>query len=469
MMNYLAVDFGTTHIKAGLFDERGGALALRRLPTPTARDAWGVVYDPAEIGRCVRKLLRGLEKPWGIVVTGMAEAGLTLRKSDGMPLSPILPWFDPRTREMADAMSPEESEERFFSTGLRNSFKYGVYKYRWCREQLSLAGEKTVWLSATDYLVYLLTGAMVTDPTFASRTYGFELRRGTYDAQWLAQYGISPEEFPEVRPSGTWAGMCRQPGWEDVPVYLGAHDHLCAAFAMQLRYPDAIYNSCGTAETYIGLRQPGALTMEDYHSGYVFGKFPGSQQDFWMANVSASGLSLEWFRKKLRRLSYADVVKELASQNGPTGLLYFPALTGMGTPCFRQDFPGTILGITPQTDWRQLLCALLEGVCYQGRLILEPAGAEGVPVVSVGGATESGHWLRRKADNLRREIITLAQKEATMTGAVALMLTCAGNREAALRFLQGEDRHYACTCPETYEKQVQAYTDWYRVLLRGLA
>ena len=476
MQTYIGLDFGTTHVKAGLFDGDGTLLQLERVPTPTQPDPLGPVYDPREVEALLEELLGRLRlpstRPRGIVVTGMAEAGLALEKASGSPLSPIIPWYDRRTLSYAQRLSPEADRERFCTTGLRNSFKYGIYKYRWVLDHGNHRAEGTVWLSAVDYVVYLLTGQMVTEPTFAARTYAYHLETGDFDLAFLEKWGLSRENFPRIIPSGAAAGSCCLPGWEGVPVCIGAHDHVCAAFGMALAAGQGICDSCGTAETYLGQLAQRPLTQQDFDTGCCFGPFPGGGL-FWMGNISASGLSVEWYRTKgSGPLSYETLNAYLEENREPTGILYFPALTGMGTPCCRQTFPAAFLGLEPRHDHRDMLRAVVEGLGYQGRLVLEAAGAPELPVLSVGGATESPGWMQRKADILGRQVLTLAQKEATLSGAVTLMVFCQQGGPEAGRFARGMTLGARYT-PDPwrqalYEEGYRRYCHWYRVILGGL-
>ncbi len=473
MKTYLAIDFGTTNVKAALFDGSGGVRKLLRQPTPAREDSVGSIYDPAEVRELLRGFLReleGEERPGGIVVTGMAEAGLMLDRRTGDCLSPIIPWFDQRTAAYAARMTPEEDRERFRTTGLRNSFKYGIYKYRWCLDHSGMAAEGTVWLSAVDFLVYLLTGEYATDPTFAARTYGYSLETGDFDLPWLAKWGMTRENFPRLVPSGGWIGNCILPGWEGIPVHIGAHDHICAAYGMGLSDLEAICNSCGTAETYTGTLPRRPLTGEDFDNGYVFGPFPGENRLFWMANISSSGMAVEWYRKKLQtaQLSYADLENALAWPN-PTGILFLPALSGMGTPCFRQDLRGAFLNLGLEQDGMDLYKAVVEGVCLQGRMILEPAlktGARGI--LSVGGAAQSPGWMQLKADILGCPVTVLSQPEATLVGAAALMLAAMAGRNTAMDFVRGQEGRTYQPDPEVhcqYAEIYRRYRDGYRLLL----
>ena len=473
MKTYIGIDFGTTNLKAALFRQDGTQLAIKRLPTPLGSDG----YNPVVIEGYLRQLLEAVsqpgQRPEGIVVTGMAEAGLLLHRETKQRLSPIIPWFDERTVPYAKDLTPEQVYDRFLKTGLRNSFKYGIYKYLWCLDHCGVPAEETVWLSAVDYLVFLLTGEFVTDPTFAARTYAYDLAAGDFDAAFLKELGLSRGNFPRLVATGGFAGTCILPGWETVPVHIGGHDHVCAAFGMHLLDEDAVCDSCGTAETYIGTMDARPLTETDYESGCIFGPYPGSSRLFWMANISSSGLAVEWFREKqqLSALSHEQVEEILSQSQAPTGIFFLPALTGMGTPCFRQNLSAAFLGLRREHTGGDMLRAVVEGIGYQSRMILEPM-CKNPHLLSVGGPTRSSGWMQLKSDVLGCRIDALEQSEATITGAIALMLSAQCSRERAKEFCSqlGKSKLYT---PDSlrhagYDRLYPRYRRWYTLSVAEL-
>ena len=100
--------------------------------------------------------------------------------------------------------------------------------------------EDTKWLSVCDYVVYLLTGNLVTDPSFAARTYLYNIKDGEWEADLLEKYDLHIRNLPVVIPSGSIAGTLKG---TDIPVALCGHDHICAAYGMQLT-ESGLCNSC---------------------------------------------------------------------------------------------------------------------------------------------------------------------------------------------------------------------------------
>ena len=439
----IALDIGTTNVKAGLLDEHGTIRRLLKTPSPLEGSDKGSFYRPETLWSIVSgqigQLLKETEKEVaGISVTGMAEAGLILDRTSGAALTEILPWFDPRPQELSKMEDREKEREIFRSTGLWNSYKYGVYKYLWLLKERRLDKEKTIWLSVCDYIVYRLTGEMVTDPTFAARTYLFQADRRCWDLERMEALGLSETNFPKVAASGKSVGT-----YQGIPVALAGHDHICAAFGLLYQDRNGICDSAGTSETYVGRLDREALTggfLPD--SGLLYGPFV-DEGFFYMANVPSSGHSVEWFRKKiqLQEISYDEMNRALSQrEKGPGELLYFPYLTGMGAPWYRPDIRGMFLGLRETDEWTDLLQGIIEGVQYQARWLLQLVermhGIRSDTVVCAGGSVHNAFMMQTKADVLNREIRIPELTEATICGAAALFLKKNYGETSAEKFLE---------------------------------
>lgn len=445
MRAVIGIDVGTTHIKSILFDENGTVLAQEKRTTPLSKDENGSIYEPLEIWNVVEEQLKNLCRTGiavsGISITGMAEAGLIVDRETKTEKTVILPWFDGRTRELADKMSPEKEEEIFASTGLRNSFKYGIYKFLWLLSACGADREGCIWLSMCDYIAWKLTGRFVTEPGFAARTYVYDIRQGKWDIERIREYGLEENNFPEVMPSGAVIGFWNTEDGRQIPVAIAGHDHICAAFGLLYHDRNGICDSAGTSETYVGLLEEGTdrFLME---TGMLYGPFVDGGY-FYMANLPSSGHSVEWFRTKLQtmELSYEEMNMRLeGSGKEPTGILYFPYLTGMGSPLYEASMRGSILGIGENTDGMTLLKGVMEGIQYQSAWLLDilhkKHGAAGKAVFCAGGAVNNHVMMQLKADILNRTVVVPEMPEATLFGAAALFVKKNLGERAALRFVQ---------------------------------
>lgn len=447
MRGIIGLDVGTTHIKAILFSPEGEVIREEKNSTPLRSDACGSVYEPLEIWKIAESQLKRLcvyaqGNVDGISITGMAEAGLIVNVETGQEETDILPWFETRTAALAAGTEEKQDAERFKTTGLRNSFKYGIYKFLWLLEHTYVNRETAVWLSMCDYIAFKLTGQLVTEPGFAARTYVYDITKGCWDENRLASYGLTVKNFPTVVPSGTVFGACKSNGQrKDIPVAIAGHDHICAAFGLLYHNRTGICDSAGTSETYVGLLKEMPKGGFDFSSGILYGPFVDGGW-FYMANVPSSGHSVEWFRKKLQQkeLSYEEMNHRLGERKkGPTGLIYLPYLTGIGSPWYEASMRGTLLGIRESDDGMTVLKAMMEGIQYQAAwLLMLVERAHQVKIrelVCAGGSVNNRVLMQQKADILNRKVRIPQAAEATLCGAAALFYHKNAGKEAAERFL----------------------------------
>lgn len=458
MRTVIGIDIGTTHIKSILFDENGYALREEKEGTPLEKDMAGSVYRPQEIWRTVKnQLQKHLDRAEGscagISITGMAEAGLIINRRTKAEETDIIPWFDKRTCALSEGMDEEKEREIFAYTGLRNSFKYGVYKFLWLLSQRDVDKEDAVWLSVCDYIAFKLTGNLVTEPGFAARTYVYDIVNGRWDAGRIREYGLKEENFPAVIPSGAVCGSFQTEAGREIPVALAGHDHICAAFALLYENRDGVCDSAGTSETYVG-RLAERNPVFDREAGMLYGPYADGGY-YYMANVPSSGHSVEWFRKSLQltELSYEKMNEALAKlPDGPTGILYFPWLTGMGSPCYEASAKGAFLGIQDREDGWTVLKGMLEGIQYQAAWLLSllerKHGVIADTVICAGGSVQNRAMMQIKADILQKKVQVPKAREATLTGAAALFLQKNAGEEAARRFLKASLTGKECYLPD---------------------
>lgn len=452
-MNLLAIDAGTTHCKAGLFAADGTVLAVAARPTvstplpPLGHAApAGACYDPEALWASVTGALAEVAGQHGPVaavgISSMAETGLLLERRTGRPRTPFLPWFDTNSAGQAARIAHRgDAVERFRRTGLHPNHKSGLARLLWLRDELGVDLEGCTWLSVADYLAYRLTGRPVTDYTLAARTQAFRLDRRTWDEEWLRAWDLDPGLFPPALPSGAVAGRVAA-GLAGIasgtPVVVAGHDHVCAALAAGATRPGLVMDSMGTAEVLLGTLesaqgtgQEPALGPAQLESGLLYGLHVQPGLYFWLGSLSMSGGSVEWLRGLLgrERLSYREL-QALAAGAGPqpTGILYFPALSGTGSSTAGGG--AAFLGLSATHTRADLARAVLEGTAYEiERLRRVAEAANGTPIeklVAVGGGTNLSSWLQIKADVSGVPIEVLPQRQATLRGAAMLAGRAAG-------------------------------------------
>lgn len=448
MESIIGIDIGTTHIKSVAFGMNGNIISQQKAETPIDVDEYGNVYKPLVIWEIVKEQIQQLLnidkiKVKGISVTGMSEAGLIINKYTGEEETDIIPWFDKRTISYSNKITNKEDMENFKTTGLRNSFKYGIYKFLWLLDNKNINKHTAIWLSICDYIVWKLTNKFVTDPTFAVRTYVYNMKLKDWDENRLTTYGLTKDNFPNIKPSGEAIGkLISHSVMGEIPIVgIGGHDHVCAAFGLLYNKRDTICNSAGTSETYIGLLEDTNIEF-NLDSGLTYGPFVDCGY-FWMANIPSSGHSIEWFRKNVqyKEISYEEMNKNLESlTKEPTEILYFPYLTGIGTPYYNPEFSASLLGLKKEHTEFHIMKGIIEGIQYQAVWIMDilknlhknnPKN-----IMCAGGSTNSKVWMQTKADVLGLNVNVPFVTEATVLGAVALFIRKNFENYSILEFLK---------------------------------
>lgn len=445
----IGIDIGTTNTKVGLYDEKGNERAVTSRPTVAHRHPDGFsYYDPEEmwgfIASAIREAVERVEtsEPGSsrqirsIGITSMAESGLLVDPATGEVKSAFLPWFDTCSAPQAERIAAESDlYERFRVSGIRNGFKLGLPKLLWLKERDQAAFRNTVWLSASGYIAYRLSGKAAFDYSLAARTFCFHINRKEWDRDWIRHFGFDPAMFPEALPSGTalgavesgLAGSLGLP--EGVQVAIAGHDHVVASLSVGAVTPDVVYDSMGTAETLVGTFPERELDRKDYDSGLSYGCHVAEGRMFWMGGNAASGGSVEWLRGIVAdpELSYEQLLQDLSELGPePTGILFYPYLSGAGAPKPDTKALASFIGLAKAHGRKHLIKAVLEGTAYQLQAIREEAervsGRSIARLVVVGGGTRNPYWLQTKADVLGATLVAPPIGEATLLGAAL----CAG-------------------------------------------
>src|SRR5262249_32608182 len=102
--------------------------------------------------------------------------------------------------------------------------------------------------------------------------------------------------------------------------------------------------------------------------GAIGGRLPWGTE----AIMLSAGTNIEWLVDDLGVLASAAESHEVASScSDAGGMVYVPALLGLGTPRWDYGARGTLLGVTRGTGRPQLVRAVLEGVAQRAADLVE--------------------------------------------------------------------------------------------------
>jgi glycerol kinase len=140
------------------------------------------------------------------------------------------------------------------------------------------------------------------------------------------------------------------------------------------------------------------------------------------AVMLAAGTNVEWLRDDLQLIATAEESHDIAAAcETADGVMYVPALLGLGTPRWDYGARGTLLGITRGTGRPELVRAVLEGVAHRGADLVEATESDtglAIPRLRVdGGMSANPTFVQALADSTRRPVEVSPEREATTLGA----------------------------------------------------
>ena len=432
----LAIDQGTTGTTCLVFDAEGELLgrAYREFGQHFPRPGW-VEHDAAEIWTVTRAVAdealadAGLQEGEldGIGITNQRETICVWDPSTGEPLHRALVWQDRRTAHRCDELRQAGYEplvrER---TGLVLDPYFSGTKVEWLLRNVDGLAQRAregraVFGTIDAWIVFNLTGELVTDATNASRTLLCDIHRGTWDEELCDLFGVPTRALPEIRPSAGEVGRTKA----GVPVAGIAGDQQAALFGQACLEPGLGKNTYGTGSFVLlnaGTRRPpapeGLLTT-------VAWKIGSSTTYAREAAIFVTGAGVQWLRDGLGIIEQAADTEPLAaSLDANDGVYFVPALTGLGSPHWDPYARGTIVGLTRGTGRAHLARATLEAMAYQAVdaiRAMERVGAKPLVELKADGGATVNRWLMQfQADVLGVPVVVPEIADTTALGAAYL-------------------------------------------------
>ena len=277
------------------------------------------------------------------------------------------------------------------------------------------------------WLVYKLTGELVTDPSNASRTMLFDTQRGIWDPELLEVFGVPEQALPSVGPSCGEVAMTRPEVFHghEVPVAGVAGDQQAALFGQACVDPGSGKNTYGTGSFVL----QNAGTKPPPPAPGLLGTIAwriGERLSYALeASIFVTGAAVQWLRDGLDILDSAAETETLArSLDSNEGVYFVPALTGLGSPHWDPYARGTIVGLTRGSTRAHLARAALESIAYQSVdavRAVEVASGHRLPELRVDGGATANSWLMQfQADLLGVPVLVPEVAETTAQGAAYL-------------------------------------------------
>jgi glycerol kinase len=456
-MSVLAIDAGTTGVTAlivaadGTVTGRGYQEFRQYFPQPGWVEHLPEGIWQATLAACAQALDRAGTNPSAeaaaapvtcVGLTNQRETAVIWDRATLAAPRRAIVWQDRRTAEICAELRDQGHEDRVSAlTGLRLDPYFTATKLTWLARY-----EPAMWSGVLDgslavgtvdsYLIARLTGGRrhVTDASNASRTLLFDITAGQWSAELCELFSVPPHALPEVVPSsGTVAKT-------DPAAFLGlslpvagiAGDQQSALFGQACFTPGATKCTYGT----------GSFVLANTGGSIVRSRAGLLSTVAWMGESGAltyalegavfvTGAAVQWLRDGLGLLDNAAQSEALAASVPDSGgVVFVPALTGLGAPDWDPTARGAIFGITRGSTRAHIVRATLEAIAFEVRDVADIMASEAAAAIADdgtagalrvdGGASANDLLMQIQADQLQRPVERPVVAETTAMGAAFL-------------------------------------------------
>jgi len=334
------------------------------------------------------------------------------------------------------------------------SAKDPVWKYKWVENNEPENYKKIYkWLDISDYLAARCTGRIIRTADSAFATFLYDTRKGKegWNKGLLKMYKVDPGHMPEIIDSTDLVGGLTQKAAkelglvEGIPVYGGGGDTTFVNIGAGCTSPGDTHIYVGTSgwvSTFldhqtvdVNSRITGVLSAKHgYFNYYAELETAGKCFDWVMNHLALDEVGIYLDKKKVtddvesKYTSLYDYLSDEISKvpPGANGVIFTPWMHGNRSPFEDSNAAGMFFNIKIENGKRDMLRAVLEGICYHLRWLLESQERKektSETIRFVGGGALSDVTCQILADVTGRKIETV--KNTQEVGAIGTALVVA--------------------------------------------
>ena len=449
----LVIDVGTSGLRAAVVRPDATVTAMHyREFAPSSPFAGLVEFDATEMARLVLEVAHASLAQSGPVaavgITTQRASTIVWDRSTGVPVGPALGWQDLRTvgecimakAEHGLALAPNQTATKaawLLKTYIGDEQTIAAQADKFC------IGTVDSWIAWT-----LSQGSLhVTDHSNAAVT-GLADVLSHEDIRWheraCAALGIPISMLPTLVASSGVVGLATAlPGSPPIASIAGDQQaSLMGQSCVRRNMAKCTFGTGGMLNVCLGSDKPRSPERGRH------GTFPivawtqaqnqlsthhdrtqeATEETMWGAEaiMLSAGTNIEWLRDDMGLISSAaesDVVARTCTTSD--GVVYVPALLGLGTPRWDYGARGALFGLTRGSSRAHIVRAVLEGIAHRGADLLEAVESDypevAVPEIRVdGGMSRNPTFIQALADATGRPVSVSPITEATTLGAAYL-------------------------------------------------
>jgi glycerol kinase len=482
-MSILSIDAGTTGITVLVVSTSGAILSrgYQEFNQHFPKSGW-VEHDPEEIWqatlKATQKALEGsTEAPKAIGITNQRETVVLWDKQTLKSARRAIVWQDRRTSNLVVELRNSGVEASVIEkTGLGLDPYFSSTKFLWLAQkepelwQGVVSGQVLIG-TVDSYLIARISGGQfhITDASNASRTQLLNIDTGEWDQELLELFKVPRSALPEVVSSygklaksdpASFLGL-------SIPITGVAGDQQAALFG-QAAF-EVGENKCtyGTGAFILSNTGANRVTSSRGLLTTIAWKEPSGKTFYALeGSVFIAGAAVQWLRDGLEIIETTPEVEALAlSVKDSNGVVFVPALTGLGAPYWDPYARGTIFGLTRGTTKAHIARATLEAIAFQVRDVVDAISQDTKNVLTAlhvdGGAASNNLLMQLQANSLGIPVIRGKNLESTGLGAAFLAGIGSGiwSTRAELKSIFELDRTFN---PDTFDQW--QYVNWKRAV-----
>lgn len=419
-MTVLVVDAGTSGVRSVALDAEGTVVAEVLVEVLPDSPAPGLVeIDAAATARAALATATSVLDQVGAVdavgITNQRASTVAWDARSGDPVGPGIGWQDLRTVGRCLALQPE---------GIRIAPNLSATKAEWLVQHSDIPAEHLRIGTVDTWLAWVLSDgrAHVTDASNALVTGLYDPTTRDWSDSLLALLGIPRSALATVTDSsGSLAEATALPGAPPITALVG--DQQASLLGQGCIHPGDTKLTLGTGgmlDLCLG-PEPGPAPR---HGTFPMIGWRLDGADTWAreAVMLSAGTCVEWLRDGLGIIdSVAESEGLAASVSDADGVVFVPALSGLGTPTWDHGARGLLVGITRGSTRAHVARAVLEGVALRAADLVDAVEADTglrADVLRVdGGMSANGVVLQALADATQQPVERSGHREATAIGA----------------------------------------------------
>ena len=421
MKAILAIDQGTTSTRAIAFSVQGKKLYTSQLEFKQyfPKNGW-VEHDSEEIWKKTLQVVKDVihkckKKNIKILTVGIAnqrETTVMWNKTTGKPIYKAIVWQDRRTESLCKKLKKKKLENKVRKkTGLFIDPYFSATKINWIMNNVKkakrLLKKKQLLFGTIDtFLIWKLTNAKVhaTDATNASRTMLFNINNNKWDNELLKIFKVSKNILPQVKNSADDYGhIDKSLIGESISITGVMGDQQAATIGQCCFSKGSVKSTYGTGAFVLMNTGSKKINSKNRLLTTICYRINNKTTYALEGSIFTAGAGVQWLKDKLRLINNVyDTEKIAKSKKNNSEIYVVPAFTGLGAPYWDPNARGLISGLTRNSDWKDIVRAVLESVAYQSFDLFRSMNNDGLKpkIVKVDGGMVSNNWFTQFLANI---------------------------------------------------------------------